>query len=70
MNANEDVPIRREARSMSEGEPRVLVADGVVYMAPWGYTPLGKNNLGEMIATNGEEAYVMPRIGRQVTGGE
>ena len=54
--------------SMSAGNPRICVADGIVYMAPWGYSPLGMNGLGEMIASNGSDVYVMPRIGKQVTG--
>lgn len=70
MNEEADVPTRDAPRGMSEGQPRVLVADGIVYLAPWGYTPLGKNNIGEMLATNGDEMYVMPRVGQQVTGGE
>ena len=67
MNENADAPDRV---AMSAGEPRICVADGIVYMAPWGYTPLGKNAMGEMLASNGSDMYVMPRIGRQVTGGE
>jgi hypothetical protein len=31
---------------------------------------MGKNKSGEMIATNGSDVYVMPRLGRQVSGGE
>jgi hypothetical protein len=53
--------------SMSAGNPRICVANGIVYMAPWGYTPLGMNGFGEMIASNGSDVYVMPRLGRQVT---
>ena len=70
MSDNEDAPNRVEAPRLSAGQPRILVADGIVYMAPWGYTPMGKNKFGEMIATNGSDVYVMPRLGRQVSGGE
>lgn len=54
------------ARSASAGQPRICVAEGIVYMAPWGYTPMGKNGLGEMLATNGSEVMVLPKVGRQV----
>lgn len=56
------------ARSISAGQPRIFVAEGIVYMIPWGYTPLGQNAFGEWIASNGSDVQVAPRLGRQVTG--
>lgn len=50
----------------SAGQPRICVNEGVVYMAPWGYEPLGLNAMGEMIGSNGSDIYVFPRLGRQV----
>lgn len=60
----------------SAGQPRICVADGIVYMAPWGYTPMGKNGMGEMIAVSEMtddmqlNVMVLPRVGRQVQAQE
>jgi hypothetical protein len=52
----------------SAGNPRICVSDGIVYMAPWGYTPMGMNGMGEMLATNGDDIMTMPRVGRTTSG--
>ena len=52
------------ARQSAGGNPRICVSDGIVYMAPMGYTPMGMNGLGEMLATNGSDVMVMPKVGR------
>lgn len=57
----------RAARAVG-GNPRICVSDGIVYMAPFGYTPMGMNEAGEMLATNGEEVMPLPRVGRTTSG--
>lgn len=60
----------------SAGQPRICVNEGIVYMAPAGYTPIGLNDFGEMLAMSPMsedlevEIMVLPKVGRQVAAQE